>query len=79
MESRSCWEVVDCENACGLSRSECPAYKNNKGHACWEEIAKRLRRKGDPMPPDCKSCPVYQRKSLEPLSEAWDLEGVTAA
>ena len=79
MESKSCWDMVDCMNVCGIEKSDCPAFKNNKGHACWEEIAKRLRRKGDPMPPDCKNCSVYLRKSLEPLSEAWDLEGVPAA
>lgn len=70
-----CWEQVECQNTCGLTKSECPAFKNDRGHACWEEVAKRLRRKGDPMPPDCKSCSVYQRKSLRPLSESWDLEG----
>ena len=78
MNSLACWELSDCEKTCGIVRAECPAFKNNKGHACWEEIAKRLRRKGDPMPPDCKNCEVYKRKSLEPLSESWELEGVTA-
>jgi signal transduction histidine kinase len=77
MGARPCWELVDCKNTCGLSKDDCPAYKNNKGHACWEEIAKRLRRKGDPMPPDCKNCSVYKLKSLPPLSETWDLEEAT--
>ncbi len=79
MQSKPCWEMVDCQQACGLSKTDCPAFKNNKGHTCWEEIAKRLRRKGDPMPPDCKNCSVYRKKSLKPLSEAWDLEGATVA
>lgn len=79
MESRPCWDMVDCTTTCGLTKADCPAFKNKKGHACWEEIAKRLRRKGDPMPPDCKSCSVYHKKSLEPLSESWDLEGITVA
>lgn len=74
-----CWEQVECQNTCGLTKSECPAFKNDRGHACWEEVAKRLRRKGDPMPPDCKSCSVYQRKSLRPVSESWDLEGAVVA
>lgn len=74
-----CWEQVECQNTCGLTKAECPAFKNDRGHACWEEVAKRLRRKGDPMPPDCKSCSVYQRKSLRPLSESWDLEGAVVA
>ncbi len=74
-----CWEQVECQNTCGLTKSECPAFKNDRGHACWEEVAKRLRRKGDPMPPDCKSCSVYQRKSLRPISESWDLEGAVVA
>jgi signal transduction histidine kinase len=79
MEARPCWDMVDCEITCGITKADCPAFKNNKGHVCWEEIAKRLRRKGDPMPPDCKKCPVYHKKSLEPLSESWDLEGITVA
>ena len=79
IQAAPCWELVDCRKACGLAKADCPAFKNNKGHACWEEIAKRLRRKGDPMPPDCKSCMVYRRKSLKPLSESWELEGVTTA
>jgi signal transduction histidine kinase len=79
MESLPCWELVNCENSCGISRADCPAYKNNKGHTCWEEIAKRLRRKGDPMPPDCKGCSVYRKKSLKSLSESWKLEGVAAS
>jgi signal transduction histidine kinase len=79
IQSVPCWEIVECQNTCGLSKEGCPAFKNNKGHSCWEEIAKRLRRKGDPMPPDCKNCVVYRRKALEPLSESWDLEGATVA
>ncbi|MGD9401524.1 MAG: ATP-binding protein [bacterium] len=75
MQALPCWELVDCKNICGIEKTECPAYKNNKGHACWEEIAKRLRRKGDPMPPDCKNCPVYGKKSMKPLNESWNLEG----
>jgi len=40
-----CWEMVDCEAVCGFVKEDCPAFKNKKGHSCWEEIAKRLRRK----------------------------------
>jgi two-component system NtrC family sensor kinase len=71
-----CWELVDCSTVCGLERAECPAYKNQKGHTCWEEIAKRLRRKGDPLPPNCRNCEVYKRKSLMPLSECWNFREV---
>jgi signal transduction histidine kinase len=76
IKSAPCWEIVNCENSCGLDKENCPAFKNNKGHACWEEIAKRLRRKGDPMPPDCKNCVVHRKKNLKPLSESWNLEEV---
>jgi signal transduction histidine kinase len=69
-----CWELVDCLETCGFERENCPAYKNQKGHACWEEIAKRHRRKGDPLPPNCKECKVYKRKSITPLPECSDLE-----
>jgi two-component system NtrC family sensor kinase len=76
IKAKPCWELVDCVTTCGFERDECPAYKNNKGHACWEEIAKRLRRKGDPLPPNCKSCSVYRKKSLSPLSQCWSFEEV---
>jgi signal transduction histidine kinase len=69
-----CWQLVDCLQTCGFERENCPAYKNRKGHTCWEEIAKRHRRKGDPHPPNCKECEVYLRKSLTPLSECCDFE-----
>jgi signal transduction histidine kinase len=69
-----CWELVDCLKTCGFERENCPAYKNQKGHACWEEIAKRHRRKGDPLPPNCRTCQVYERKSLPPLPECCDFE-----
>jgi signal transduction histidine kinase len=71
-----CWELVDCSTVCGFEKADCPAYKNKKGHSCWEEIAKRLRRKGDPLPPNCKICSVYKRKSLRPLSECWSFREV---
>lgn len=71
-----CWELVDCSTVCGFKKTECQAYKNQKGHSCWEEIAKRLRRKGDPLPPNCRNCDVYKRKSLRPLSECWSFREV---
>ena len=71
-----CWELVDCAKVCGLQKEDCPAYKNKKGHFCWEEIAKRLRRKGDPLPPNCRNCTVYKRKSVAPLCECWRFEEV---
>jgi signal transduction histidine kinase len=74
-----CYELVECEKTCGFKREECPAFKNKKTHACWEEIAKCHRRKGDPLPPNCKGCSVYKRKSLRPLSECWQFEEVSAA
>jgi hypothetical protein len=73
-----CWEQMDCASSCGLRREDCPAFKNKKGHSCWEEIAKRLRRKGDPMPPDCKNCRVFKRKAIAPLHECWKFDEVTA-
>jgi len=69
-----CWELVNCGETCGFQKENCPAYKNQKGHSCWEEIAKRHRRKGDPLPPNCRNCIVYRRKSLTPLSECCDFE-----
>jgi C4-dicarboxylate-specific signal transduction histidine kinase len=71
-----CWELTNCAQSCGIKKEDCPAFKNKKGHACWEEIAKRLRRKGDPFPPNCHTCQVYRRKSVAPLSEFWKFEGV---
>lgn len=70
----TCWELTDCLKTCGFEKENCPAYKNQKGHACWEEIAKRHRRRGDPLPPNCGSCKVYKRKSLPPLAECCDFE-----
>jgi signal transduction histidine kinase len=70
----NCWDLVDCLQTCGFEKENCPAYKNQKGHSCWEEIAKRHRRKGDPLPPDCRTCKVYNRKSLTPLSERCNFE-----
>jgi C4-dicarboxylate-specific signal transduction histidine kinase len=78
LRAQPCWELVDCLKVCGFEKENCPAYKNQKGHACWEEIAKRHRRKGDPLPPNCKHCDVFKRKSLTLLSESWDLEEVAA-
>ena len=72
----NCWELVDCFSTCGFHKESCPAFKNKKGHLCWEEIAKRHRRKGDPLPPNCKNCEVYKRKSLKPLAECWSFEEV---
>jgi signal transduction histidine kinase len=77
MNCPPCWELVDCKKTCGFSKEVCPAYKNQKGHSCWEEIAKRHRRKGDPLPPNCKDCVVYRRKSLTEISQCWDVEGVS--
>jgi signal transduction histidine kinase len=74
IKAPSCWELVDCLKTCGFERANCPAYKNRKGHTCWEEIAKRHRRKGDPLPPNCKDCSVFKRKSLPPLSECCDIK-----
>jgi hypothetical protein len=71
-----CWELVDCKSACALDKDDCPAFKNKKGHACWEEIAKRLRRKGDPQPPNCRTCAVYRRKLVAPLAEYWKFDEV---
>lgn len=71
-----CWEIVDCSKVCGFEKADCPAYRNQKGHTCWEEIAKRHRRKGDPLPPNCRNCSVYARKSLKPLRECWSFEEV---
>ena len=71
-----CWQLVDCEKVCGFEKADCPAYRNQKGHTCWEEIAKRHRRKGDPLPPNCRNCSVYARKSLKPLRECWGFEEV---
>jgi len=73
---RPCWELTDCAKTCGTNKEDCPAFKNNKGHVCWEEVAKRLRRKGDPLPPNCHNCQVYKRKSVLPLSEFWRFEEV---
>jgi hypothetical protein len=73
-----CWELVDCLTTCGFERENCPAYKNRKGHACWEEIAKRHRRKGDPLPPNCKDCIVFKRKSLPALAECCNLKEMVA-
>ena len=72
-----CWELVDCMAVCGFEREDCPAFKNKKGHSCWEEIAKRLRRKGDPLPPNCRTCSVYKRKSVPALNECWKFEEAT--
>lgn len=72
----SCWDLVNCKSVCGFEREDCPAFKNRKGHMCWEEIAKRHRRKGDPLPPNCKNCSVYKRKTVVPLSESWSFEEV---
>jgi C4-dicarboxylate-specific signal transduction histidine kinase len=72
----SCWELTNCAKSCGVKKEDCPAFKNKKGHACWEEIAKRLRRKGDPFPPNCRSCEVYKSKAVPPLSEVWKFEEV---
>ncbi len=72
----NCWQLVDCFSTCGFRKESCPAFKNRKGHLCWEEIAKRHRRKGDPLPPNCKNCEVYKRKSLIPLVECWSFEEV---
>ena len=69
-----CWELVDCLTTCGFERENCPAYKNRKGHACWEEIAKRHRRKGDPLPPNCKDCEVFKRKSVSTLAESCNIK-----
>jgi signal transduction histidine kinase len=77
MKASPCWELVECKSACGLEKANCPAFKNRKGHSCWEEIAKRLRRKGDPLPPNCKGCSVYKQKSIKPLSECWSFREVT--
>lgn len=74
LHAPACWEIVDCLKVCGFEKANCPAYKNRKGHSCWEEIAKRHRRKGDPPPPDCRNCVVYKRKSLTPLSACWSFE-----
>lgn len=71
-----CWELVDCLDVCGFEKDNCPAYKNQKGHTCWQEIAKRHRRKGDPLPPHCKECEVFRRKVLVPLEECWTPEEV---
>jgi signal transduction histidine kinase len=70
----TCWELVDCLETCGFEKENCPAYKNQKGPACWEEMAKRHRRRGDPLPPNCRNCSVYKRKSLRPLCECCSLE-----
>jgi signal transduction histidine kinase len=72
-----CWELVDCNEACGFTKDDCPAFKNQKGHTCWEEMAKRHRRKGDPLRPNCKDCSVYNRKSYTRLAKSWDLKEVT--
>jgi C4-dicarboxylate-specific signal transduction histidine kinase len=72
-----CWQLVDCIAGCGLKKEECPSFKNGKGHACWEEVAKRLRRKGDPLPPNCRACSVYKRKVTRSLSECWRFEEAT--
>lgn len=72
-----CWDLIDCKSVSGIEQSECPTFKNKKGHICWEEIAKRHRRKGDPLPPNCKKCKVYKRKTVVPLSESWSFEEVT--
>jgi signal transduction histidine kinase len=71
-----CWELVDCSTECGLNKEACPAFKNGKAHSCWEEVAKRLRRKGDPLPPNCRACSVYKRKIIKPLHECWKFDGV---
>jgi two-component system, NtrC family, sensor kinase len=71
-----CWELVDCLKGCGINKEACPAFKNGKAHSCWEEVAKRLRRKGDPLPPNCRACEVYKRKALKPLCECWKFDGV---
>ena len=77
--SPPCWELVECLETCGFEKENCPAYKNQKGHSCWEEIAKRHRRKGDPLPPNCRNCAVYRRKSLTPLSECCSFEEAQVA
>jgi signal transduction histidine kinase len=71
-----CWDLVDCLEVCGFEKENCPAYKNLKGHTCWQEIAKRHRRKGDPHPPHCKECKVFSRKLLVPLEECWNPDEV---
>jgi two-component system NtrC family sensor kinase len=73
-DTPTCWELVDCLKTCGFEKENCPAYKNQKGHSCWEEIAKRHRRRGDPLPPNCRNCTVYKRKSLAPLSDCCSFE-----
>lgn len=77
LKASPCWELVECKAACGFEKANCPAFKNRKGHSCWEEIAKRLRRKGDPLPPNCKGCSVYKQKSLRPLPECWSFREVS--
>jgi C4-dicarboxylate-specific signal transduction histidine kinase len=74
---RPCWETIDCLKVCGFKKEECPAFKNRKGHSCWEEIAKRHRRKGDPLPPNCRNCNVFRRKAMEPLQECWRFDEVS--
>jgi C4-dicarboxylate-specific signal transduction histidine kinase len=76
LDESPCWELVNCTAACGLAKGDCPAFKNKKGHSCWEEIAKRLRRKGDPLPPNCRDCSVFKRKSIGPLHECWTFDEV---
>jgi signal transduction histidine kinase len=78
INAKPCWELVDCLRVCGLEKDSCPAFKNRKGHFCWEEITKRLRRKGDPLPPNCKNCSVYKQRARTPVAECWDLEEVAA-
>jgi C4-dicarboxylate-specific signal transduction histidine kinase len=71
-----CWELVNCLEVCGVEKEDCSAYKNQKGHTCWQEMAKRHRRKGDPHPPHCKECKVFKRKVLVPLEECWNPDEV---
>jgi two-component system NtrC family sensor kinase len=74
LNAPACWEMTNCRGTCGTDKEDCPAYKTKKGHSCWEEVAKRHRRKGDPLPPNCRNCSVYERKSRRPLAECWDFE-----
>ncbi len=60
---KPCWEIAE-QTKCNKEDCErCPVFKGKRIHGCWQIREERHRRKDDPLPPRCKECPVYSRKT----------------